>query len=940
MALAARACALFALMGALAGPPSAARADIAAGDDKLLHGGYAEAIAAYRGVKGKEAGRAQVRLGRALLSTGDLPAARAAAEAAAKSADRAAASDGKVLAAELDLATGHYSEAQKALEELTRREPRHLRARVELGLAYRALGQKALADKVWNSFYDDHETGKLDESKAETLVYLALAARYLEDFRGASDTLQDAVGKDKSLLEANLEWGSLFLDKYNAADAEQSFAEVLKLDPKNPDAHAGLARAKIDQSYDVRTALAEVDQALAVNPIHAEALLVRAELQIDNGEHAAASDTLAKLLAVNPQDARARTLQATIHWLEDDSAGFEAEKKKVLAVNPGDAAFYHTVADFAVKEHRYKEALALEREALKIDPKDALALAGLGTGYLRMGDEQNGLRYLRDAWKRDSFNVRTYNILNLFEDTIPTKYEMVVPPVPKGVFRLRVPKEERAILERYLPRTLGRAFDDMVKRYGFTPSLPITIELFTDPEQYSVRTVGLPNLGALGVCFGQVITALSPSNGNVNWGMILWHELGHVFAIQLSNSRVPRWFTEGLSEYETLIARPEWRRENDVDVWSAYQAGQLPSVLELNSRFLRAKDMADMVVAYHMSSVTVEYLARTYGFPKIVAALKLYGQGKSTAEVLPAITGESVERFDADFRKYLDQRLAVYRGSFRVDPGDYTNLAALEKAAAAAPRDAEAQAALALGDLAAERPDRALAAADAALQLDGKNKKALFASAEVLTQRGDADGARARLRELIAAGGDGYDARLRLGRLALERDDLAEAESELSAAKKLDPERSEPSLLLSERYFKVNREDDGLRELERYAMIEQMELAPVRKLVEKYAARKNWAKVRDFGEMAVYINPFDAEIHLALADAYGATAAPDSAVFEYESALKAEPPLRRPAVAELGLARVLADKHDVAGAKRALERALKLEPENADALALARKIGK
>jgi len=42
------------------------------------------------------------------------------------------------------------------------------------------------------------------------------------------------------------------------------------------------------------------------------------------------------------------------------------------------------------------------------------------------------------------------------------------------------------------------------------------------------------------VCFGQVITAMSPSNGDINWGMVLWHELGHVFAIQLSNSRVPR----------------------------------------------------------------------------------------------------------------------------------------------------------------------------------------------------------------------------------------------------------------------------------------------------------------------------------------------------------------------------------------------------------------
>ena len=292
------------------------------------------------------------------------------------------------------------------------------------------------------------------------------------------------------MLEANLEWGWLLLDKYNAADAETSFDEVLKIDPKNPDAHAGMARCKLEQSYDVRGADAEIEKALASNPTHVGALLVRAEMQIDNGEHGAAQRTIDKILALNPQSVDAHTLLATIHWLEDDQAGFDAEKQKVFAVNPLDTAFYHTLTDFAVKEHRYKEAIALDEQALKVDPKDALALADIGTGYLRMGDEQNGLKYLRDAWKRDAFNVRTYNILNLFEDTIPAKYEMLVPATPKGVFRFRVPKEEKAVIERYVPRTLERAFADMVKRYGFTPKTPVTIELYTDPDHYACAPSG------------------------------------------------------------------------------------------------------------------------------------------------------------------------------------------------------------------------------------------------------------------------------------------------------------------------------------------------------------------------------------------------------------------------------------------------------------------
>ncbi len=107
-----------------------------------------------------------------------------------------------------------------------------------------------------------------------------------------------------------------------------------------------------------------------------------------------------------------------------------------------------------------------------------------------------------------------------------------------------------------------------------------------------MRTVGLPDLGALGVCFGQVITAMSPATGDINWGMVLWHELGHVFAIQLSNSRVPRWFTEGLSEYETLIARPDWRRENDADLYGAIANGTLPSIGDAQLRVHAARHAA------------------------------------------------------------------------------------------------------------------------------------------------------------------------------------------------------------------------------------------------------------------------------------------------------------------------------------------------------------
>ena len=58
-------------------------------------------------------------------------------------------------------------------------------------------------------------------------------------------------------------------------------------------------------------------------------------------------------------------------------------------------------------------------------------------------------------------------------------------------------------------------------------------------------------------------------------------EVGHVFAIQESKNHVPRWFTEGLSEYETIIRRPEWAREEDQALYLALRRGVPVITLEL-----------------------------------------------------------------------------------------------------------------------------------------------------------------------------------------------------------------------------------------------------------------------------------------------------------------------------------------------------------------------
>src|SRR5947207_3232463 len=91
---------------------------------------------------------------------------------------------------------GRYAEAQKLLEPAVQRDPRGFAARLQLGLVYRATGQRDLERGVWNRFYDDYEAGNLDKKKSRELLYVALAARYLGGWQDANDTFRDAVDAD------------------------------------------------------------------------------------------------------------------------------------------------------------------------------------------------------------------------------------------------------------------------------------------------------------------------------------------------------------------------------------------------------------------------------------------------------------------------------------------------------------------------------------------------------------------------------------------------------------------------------------------------------------------------------------------------------------------------------------------------------------------------
>ena len=679
---------------------------------------------------------------------------------------------------------GLYAEARTKLEALAL-VPGALEARYQLGLVYRATGDRTKERAIWNAFYDDYDQGRIDKASSKQLLFVARAAQLLGGYKDANDTFRDAVAADpkgRDGARANIGWARLFLEKYDAGHAEVCLDEALAVLPEDPDGRTLLARVKLEQSYDVPAALRELDRVEKAAPGWPEAVAMRAEVALQAGQLDRARSLARGLGASNPRDLASHTLQAGMALLTDRKDLYETERAAVLATNPRESRFFHDLGELLVRNHRYEDAIALEEEALKVDPKDAVARAAYGANLLRLGREADGLTALRESWRGDKYNVRTYNLLQLFEDVIPKRYTFIDAPP----FRLRVATDERAIIEATVVPLLQRARAALDVAYG-TKLGPVTIELYADPKHYAVRTVGLPGLDAIGVTFGPVITAMSPSVGKFNWGMVLWHELSHVYAIRASRSRVPRWFTEGLSEYETTVANPTWTRRTSAELAEALQRGALLHVWELDQAFVSSRDLAHVVVAYHEASAAVTYFVERTGRKGVVAALASFAAGHDFSRIVQETTGEPVAAFDAAFRVWLEKRLSGYRGQLLIGSSDISDRASLE-AAYAVTHDTRTRGLLSLARL--QAGDVAGAAKLASGEIPSREMR--YAAVKFALAQKDPALASTALEALRASGATGADVELVTARVRKAQGRNDDAWAALVQAAKDDPDRAEP----------------------------------------------------------------------------------------------------------------------------------------------------
>jgi tetratricopeptide (TPR) repeat protein len=663
-----------------------------------------------------------------------------------------------------------------------------LRAEANLGALRWRRGDKQAAKQSFERLIEAYNgSAKLG---ASDLVAVGIACLHLGEeepqvYKDALKAFDEAAAADPQDPEPKLWAGELFLAKYNGSDARAAFQEVLAKNPKSPRALLGMARAL---DFDGERGVPDLlKKSLAVNPNFAEALAVHAEVLTALEDYDGAAAQAQKALEVNPASLEALTALAAARYLRRDAAGFEEATQRALELNPRYADHFSSLAEACVRNRLYREADGFARKAVATDPASWRAHGVLGLNRLRLGRIEEGRQSLETSFKGDPYNVWIKNTLDLL-DTFP-KYK----ETQSANFRFFVHAKESAMLTPYLSDIGEEALASLQARYRHRAQTPIRVEVYPSHADFSVRTVGLAGLGALGVCFGSVVAIDSPTArevGKFNWGSTLWHELAHTIVLELTDFRVPRWVTEGLSVYEERRARPGWGDDLSLEFLMAMKAKKLLPLKDLNNGFVRPDSPEQVALSYYQASLVMEAVEKEHGFDAILGLLRAYKEGRSTPEAFEQVLKTSVENWDARFRAELEARLQKTLAAIRLpEKGRPTSRTELESRAA---NEDDFLAHATLGRILFEegkrdQAEKHLERARALFPESGGEETPYYALAMIRKERGDKKQAAELLSRLVALNESHYQANLELAGLLESLGDLKGAAAALERAVYIHP---------------------------------------------------------------------------------------------------------------------------------------------------------
>jgi len=587
------------------------------------------------------------------------------------------------------LITGQYDEAAAVFESIKERYSSSLTLRLLAIDAYRFSNQEVKAKTELDTIPLMIERSPWQYTTREQLVPLGRFFVMIgEDARKVLEQCFDRVLKqDPSMVDAHIASAELALQKEDASVALAALTKAEKLQPANP--HIFYLMASAWSQSDSQRTNESLQRALKLNPKHIDSLLLSAENRIDAEEYDTALKLLDEIETINPRNFKLWSLRSVVHHLKGEFEKEDSSRKKALETWPLNPEVDHLIGRKLSQHYLFRQGVEHQRFALAMDANYVPAKSQLAQDLLRLGQTEEGWKLVGEVRKADSYNITVFNLRQLQENL--QKFATLESPG----FVVRMDAKEAELYGTAVLNLLSEARSALTQKYQAVLEEPIYVEIFPRQSDFAIRTFGMPGgEGFLGVCFGRLITANSPAAQGAsptNWQSVLWHEYCHVVTLQMSQNRMPRWLSEGISVYEETARKKAWGMPMDPTyramILGEYQAAPsqatpsqatpktetpekpgaqlfeplstslrptktyLKPISQMSSAFMDAESPLEMQFAYFQSSLAVRFLIENFGITSIQDILKSLANGLSIQDALQRHT-TSLEQLDKAFLQY------------------------------------------------------------------------------------------------------------------------------------------------------------------------------------------------------------------------------------------------------------------------------------------------
>jgi putative PEP-CTERM system TPR-repeat lipoprotein len=247
----------------------------------------------------------------------------------------------------------------------------------------------------------------LAPTSADAWNMSASVAHAAQDLRTALDRYGKALLLEPAHVDARIARAAIFLDQKRDADAERDLNELKRVVPK--EARASYLRAVLagrrGDSKEVKADLIEIAQVVDGLPrdwvaSREQFLTLGAVAHHGLGERAKAQAYLDAVIGLNPRNLGARKLLASIQLDARDFSAAEQSLEPVLHDAPNDAQALFLMGQLRLAQKRYVQASQLLERAAQLGGDTAEVRAAIGFTKLALGEGDAGIKSLEASFAK------------------------------------------------------------------------------------------------------------------------------------------------------------------------------------------------------------------------------------------------------------------------------------------------------------------------------------------------------------------------------------------------------------------------------------------------------------------------------------------------------------------------------------------------------------